>query len=211
MCSWTAALVLWGAQAPAASPQREDFLVLADGRVIEGKQLARADGGIRIHFENGDVFVPKELVRDCLISGEAAAEPAGDEERAQLAKGNVHFEGRWMTKKQRDDQLAKRVADRKQYFAALAARREWRNRAKQTTKHFAFEYTLPDDVFTNYRDLMETYFEVFVRDWKIKLPRDLGPLTVCLHVDQEAMIQVGGAGRGVLGYFKFVRPMELNF
>lgn len=194
----------------AAQEAGNDFLLLKDGRVIVGKKLTRAEGGLKLTFKNGEVFVPQELIEDCLIAGELLA-PASEEEKAQIAKGNVRFEGKWMSVKQRDALIAKRNKERTDAFKALEARKEWRNRAKQATKHFAFEYTLPDKVFDNYRDLMETYFETFIKDWKISLPRDLGPLLVCLHIDYDAMIQIGGAGQGVLGYFKFIEPMELNF
>lgn len=210
--AFTAACVLaLGRESAAAQQAGNDFLVLKDGRVITGKKLARAEGGLKLVFENGDVLVPNELVEDFLIEGDASPAPTTDEEKEQFAKGNVRFDGKWMSKKQRDDLLAKRLAERKKYFADLAARKEWRNRAKESTKHFNFEYTLPDNVFHNYRDLMETYFETFVKDWKIKLPPKLGPLLVCLHIDFDAMKQVGGAGGNVLGYFRFVTPMELNF
>ena len=210
-CALAALLLATAAPIAGAQQQGNDFLVLKDGRVIAGKKLVRAEGGLKLVFEHGEVLVPSELVQDCMIEGESAPEATTEEDKAQLAKGMVRFDGKWMSKKQRDDLLAKRLADRKKYFADLAARKEWRNRAKETTKHFAFEYTLPDNVFQNYRDLMEAYFEVFVRDWKIHLPPKLGPLMVCLHIDFEAMKQIGGAGGNVLGYFRFVTPMELNF
>src|SRR5262249_40415736 len=83
--SCIAALLLTAGAARAQ--ESGDFLVLKDGRVIEGKKLSRADGGVQLHFDNGEVFVPQELVQDCLIAGEALA-PATEEEQAQIAKGN---------------------------------------------------------------------------------------------------------------------------
>jgi tetratricopeptide (TPR) repeat protein len=199
--------VLAGASLPAPA----DFLVLKDGRVVEGKKLARVEGGIEIAYQNGKVLVPTALVGDVLIEGEALAPPANTEEESQRAKGMVRFENKWMTPKSRDELLKKRLDKRMKEFGELKAHSEWRNRYTEKTRNFAFEHTLPPEVFEEYRDLMEAYFAQFTKDWKIKLPKDLGPLKVCLYTNYEDMIQIGGAGQGVLGYFRFREPLELNF
>ncbi len=60
-------------------------------------------------------------------------------------------------------------------------------------------------------ELMEAYFTQFVKDWRIQVPKGLGKLKVCLYSNYDDMVQIGGAGGGVLGYFRFVPPLELNF
>jgi tetratricopeptide (TPR) repeat protein len=208
---WLAAAAVLCAAAPAAAAEGEnDFLLFKDGRVVAEHAVLRAEGGLELVFDNGKVFVPQELVQDFYIGGEILV-PESEEERAQAAKGNVRFDGRWMSRSQRDALVKKRVEERKQYFQAIAERSKWRNRVKVETKHFAFEHTLPDAVFERYRDLMEGYFEVFVREWKIKLPKDYEPLKVCIYSCFDEMEQTGGAGGSALGYFRFVRPLELNF
>ncbi|MCC6409548.1 MAG: hypothetical protein IT453_20485 [Planctomycetes bacterium] len=207
MRSLALALAL-GAFAPTASA---DLLVLKDGRVIQDQKLARSDGGIAIQYANGDVLVPTALVEDVIIDGEATPPPATAEEQEMAGKGLVRWEGKWIPKKRRDELLAKRTAERKKEVEEIAAHREWAKRRTAKTKHFAFEYTVPQGVFENYAALMEAYFDAFVKDWGLQAPKNLGQLPVCLHIDYDAMVQVGGAGNGVLGYFRFVRPWDLNF
>lgn len=194
--------------APAAAA---DLLVLKDGRVVEGQKLARVEAGIEIQYANGNVLIPQALVEDALIDGETPPAPATAEEQEMAAKGFVRWEGKWVPKKRRDDLLAKHLAERKREVEEIAAHREWANRRKAKTKHFAFEYTVPQSVFENYSRLMEAYFEAFLKDWDISPPKNLGQLSVCLHIDFDAMRQVGGAGGNTLGYFRFVRPWDLNF
>ena len=197
--------------AALAGTSGADFLCLRDGRIVEGRPLKRAEGGIKITYENGEVFVPDVLIGDVLIESEALAPLANAEEEQQRAKGMVRFENRWITVKARDEQLKKRVDKKLKDLEALKAHSEWRDRSKENSKNFSFEHTLPPEVFENYRDLMEAYFAQFLRDWKIPLPKGLGRLKVCLYSDYDDMMQTGGAGGGVLGYFRFVEPLELNF
>ncbi|HTF88938.1 MAG TPA: hypothetical protein VK843_11055 [Planctomycetota bacterium] len=188
-----------------------DFLCLKDGRIVEGHKLARAPGGVKVTFTNGEVLVPDALISDVLIEGEALAPPQTEEEKAQVSKGMVRFEGKWISPKSRDDLLRKRVEKRVKDLEVFKAHSEWRNRYQEKTKNFEFEHTLPPEVFENYRDLMEAYFAQFLKDWKIQAPKGLGRLKVCLYSDYGDMIQTGGAGGGVLGYFRFIPPLELNF
>ena len=58
-------------------------------------------------------------------------------------------------------------------------------------------------------DLFETYFKIFAKEWGVKRGR-LGKLKVCFYHDEDYFRQVSGAGYGVLGYFRFVDPIELN-
>jgi tetratricopeptide (TPR) repeat protein len=198
--------------AALAAPGSADLLCLKDGRVVEGRKLSRAEGGdVVVHFENGEVRVPAALIEDYVIEGEPPPAPTTPEEIAQAEKGLVRFEGKWVTPRRRDELIAKRVAERKAELDELASHRLWRNRYTESTKHFAFEHTLPKDAFENLRDLMEAYFAAFCRDWRIKPPKELGALKVCLYHDYDTFLQVGGAGNGVLGYFRFVKPLELNF
>jgi tetratricopeptide (TPR) repeat protein len=39
----------------------------------------------------------------------------------------------------------------------------------------------------------------------------MGKLKVCFYHDQDLYYQVSGAPRGAIGYFRFVKPIELNF
>lgn len=188
-----------------------DVLCLTDGRIVEGRPLERREQGVTIHFESGDVLVPNGLILDCIIDGELEThEPANEEERKMLDRGYVRFDGRWMSVAQREREVAERLEERRAYAASLRELSLWRNRGKEETRHFAFEYTVPPHIFEDYRDRMEAYFTAFAKDWKVKPPKKSPRLTVCFYGDAETFHQVSGAGSYTLGYFRYVDPMELD-
>ena len=119
------------------------------------------------------------------------------------------FEGSWVSKKRRDREIQRRIAERKAEITDNLAHCEWRNRRKEETKNFHFEYTVPQHVFEGYRDRMEAYYTVFKKDWKIRKPRN-GKLNVCFYANKKEFHRTSGAGYGVGAYFKFVEPYDLN-
>lgn len=198
------------AAALLASAAHADLLITNDGRIFDGKPMRRVTGGIEVQFEHGTVLVPQAIVFDAVLEADKNWVPTTEEEKAQTAKGMVRFDKKWMTPKQRDDLIAKRVEKRKALFEQMKARREWRNRQILDTKYFRFEHTLPDHVFEPYRDAMEAYFTEFLRTWKVKPPKNEDRLPVCFYLDEESFHQISGVGAGVLGYFRFVKPWDLN-
>jgi tetratricopeptide (TPR) repeat protein len=202
-----AALALFALGLPAAAG---DILCLKDGRVVEGPKMERKENGIELSYEHGKILIPNEMILDAVLDADAARAPATDEEKEMSSKGMVHFEGKWISAKQRDELLQKRLAARHKELEQIAARKEWRNRGQQDTAHFHFEYTVPDPIFEGYRDLMEAYYSEFARTWKLKSPGKDDRLNVSFHGDEPTFHQVSGVGYGVLGYFRFVKPWDLN-
>ena len=191
------------------APARADILALKDGRFVEGVKIERAEGGYKLLYKSGEVHVPDELVKDCLIEGEKGFEPRNEEERAKLEKGLVPFEGKWVTKAAREAAVGKRVAEKRRKLEAAKAHREWRNRYTSESANFKFEYTVDPEVQEKLRDLMETYLSVFTKKWGIARPKER--LKVCLYHDFEVFQQVSG-GAGSLAYYRFTPlPPELNF
>lgn len=188
-----------------------DILVLQDGRIFSELTLERTDGGITIHFKQADVFLPADLVLSSIIANSPPWEPETDEEREKFEKGLVPFDGKWMSVKRRDKLIEKRIDERREQIEDMELHRVWRNRHEVATKHFNFEFTVPEHLFAPFRERMEAYFSAFAKDWRVKQPRDLGKLTVCFYNDRQHFGQVSGASYGVLGYFRFVAPMELDF
>lgn len=199
------ALALLALTAPAAA----DFLCLKDGRIVE-QDTRRAQGGFLIVFEHGEVFVAEELVHEAVIEDEPFV-PSTDEEREQAAQGLVPFERRWVTPKRRDELVRRRIEERKEAVEELRAHQKWSERYQESSKHFEFHHTLPPRIFAAYRDAMEAYFEEFARTWKIKQPREQGRLMVNFYSDRDYYEQVSGASPGVVGFFRYVDPMELHF
>lgn len=212
-----AALALVALALPLAAPPSgaqsagRDILVLKDSRIFDGVRLKSGQDGITIHYEHGQILVPHDLVLDALIEDQPSWEPSTDEEREKAEKGLVPFEGKWIPRKRRDDLIAKRIEEKREQVADMQACRLWRNRHITETKHFRFEFTVPEHLFAPLRDKMEAYFSAFAKDWRVKQPRGLGKLPICFYNDRDAFRQTSGAGGGVLGYFRFVEPMELDF
>lgn len=188
-----------------------DIVCLKDGRIVNGPSMKVTEGGINVLYENGAVFISSDLIMETIIEGESNFTPTSDFEKKQLEKGLVPFQGEWLTPEKRDRKIEKFLEERKAAIADEEAHRLWRNRRMEKTKHFEFEYTVPQHIFEKYRDLMESYYTSFARQWKVRQPKELGRLKVCFYVDREKFEQIGGAGRGAAGYFRFVPPMELNF
>lgn len=207
-------LPILGLLAVLCGATRADDLILADGRFIANVKVSKTEGGYTVHYKNGDVFVPEDMVKTCYsVDSSGAFVPTTDEEKAKAEKGLVPFEGKWVTTAKRDAVIKKRRKEMEAKFKELKEHELWRNRYITKTKNFQFEYTLDQDIFQGYIDLMETYYKTFTKQWKIKKPTKLGPLTVCFYHDYDTFLQVSGTSRGVQGYYRF-RPLtqlELNF
>jgi hypothetical protein len=191
-------------------PAAADTVLLKDGRTVEApKAEKRDDGSWALKFKNGDVILPADLVKEAWCVGAEGYLPKNDEEKAKLDKGLVPYEGKWIPKAERDQKAAKKTAEAKKRVEEARAHREWRNRYKEKTTNFEFEYTIPPEIAKNYMALMEAFYAVFTKEFKITKPKER--LKVCFYHDYDTFIQVGGAGYGALAYFRFVEPLELNF
>jgi tetratricopeptide (TPR) repeat protein len=180
-----APLVALGLIAGSLAPDLPaDTACLKDGRVIDGKPMSREADALRVKFNAGDILIPNSMVLDVLLDADA-------------------------TDAAKSDSMKKRLAERKAYIEELKLLSEWRNRKKESKAHFDFEYTVPPHIYAGFRDRMEAYFTEFQKKWQVTQPKD-GRLLVCFYGDEEAFHQVSSAERGVLGYFRFVRPMELD-
>jgi len=190
----------------------QDSLQLTDGRFDMDQRISRHERGVTIHYANGDVMVPREMIRECSVlemSAEERGYSAADVER--IAKGQVFFEGKWIPTARRDEILAGRRASRSKRIEEAKLHREWKDRHKLETKNFAFEYTIDPEVMKSYADILEVYYNTFTKEWGISKPAKLGRLKVCFYHDEEYFHQTSGAPPGVIGYFRFVEPIELNF
>lgn len=190
----------------------QDSLQLKDGRFVFGKKMTATEDGVTVHFDNGDVKVPKSLIQSCTAknaSGQASALSASD--KAKMAKGLVMYKNRWVKPVLRDKELAKARKISARRISEAKERRKWVNRYKKKTRNFEFEFTLDPEMMQNYMDLMEVYYKLFTKEWRIKKPSKMGRLKVCFYHDQDYFEQVSGVSGGVIGYFRFIKPIELNF
>ena len=195
-----------------------DILIMKDGRVFDDILLESKEGGYLVKFTQGDVFVPEALVETAVFESgnQSAYQPKNASEKAKLEKGLVPFQGKWMSAGKRKKMLAKFVKEQRASIADHAEHSVWRNRYKEKTKYFNFEHTIAPHVFARYSRTMEAYFAAFCREWKVKPqkgyarnPKDTR-LLVCFYSDRDLFHQVSGANSNVLGYFRFVKPLELD-
>ncbi|MFQ5845753.1 MAG: DUF1570 domain-containing protein, partial [Planctomycetota bacterium] len=179
-----------------------DMLSLKDGRFLEGPPIKRTETGFRVHYQNGTVDIPGRLVADYFPTDETGAfVPRNDKEREMLAKGRVPWKGRWIAKSYRDKLVRKEIEARRRRIEQQKERRLWRNRAIVKTRRFVFQHTLPDDVFEELKDLFETYYETFTKEWKVRPSAKFGKVTVNIYHDEEYVLQVSGAPKGVVGWY----------
>ncbi len=191
-----------------------DMVELTDGRFVIDKKMTATEAGVTVHYENGDILIPVSMIRQTSVQsagGGAKPSQVSAEDQKKLDKGLVRHNGRWTKKAVRDRLLARQREQSKKRIEAAMKHRAWRNRYKMKTKNFSFEYTISPEKAKEYAELMETYFQVFTREWKIRKPGKIGRLKVCFYHDAEYYRQVSGAPSGVIGYFRFVPPEELNF
>jgi len=87
----------------------------------------------------------------------------------------------------------------------------WHSRYKDESKHFKFEFTVTPEIAKGYMDFFEEYWDVFSKQWRIRQPPRLGKLKICIYSNEKEFNRIGNVPRGVLGYFRFVEPLELNF
>jgi hypothetical protein len=196
------------AAVPAAAG---DVLLLKDGRTFEGVKMTREGEAIVLHFVNGDVKVPLAMVEDYAIAGAALPPPADEEERTRREQGQVRWKGKWVAAAVREREIRKETEARQKAIEEYREHREWRNRYRFRTAHFEFESTQPPAQNEEFSAHLEAYFKEFSRVWKVAIPQKWGRLKVCFYGSAADFHRTGGVGPGVLAYYRFVDPRELNF
>jgi tetratricopeptide (TPR) repeat protein len=196
-----------------AGSARADMVQLKDGRFVEGVPLKLAGKEIVAQFKNGEVHLPLSMVETYVIEGAAPPEPDTDEAKAKAAQGLVQWKGKWMKPAERDKAIKDEVDKRRAAVEDAKKHSEWRDRYKFSSKYFDFESTAPPSLNQYYSQLLDAYFEVFKKDWSISsTPKGFdAKLKVCFYPNEEMFHKTGGAPGGVLAYYRFVPPRELNF
>jgi hypothetical protein len=205
------AALLLAAAARLAAPAPADVLVLKDGRFVEGRPVAKVEAGFKIAYPSGEVLVPAVMVADYFTdAGADTYEPTTPEEKEMWAKGLAPWKGQWVSKERRAKLLAAEVEARRKRVDQQQARREWRNHVEVKTKRFVFRHTLPDDIFAQFQDLFEAYYEYFTKFWRIRPGPKFGTPEIHIYHDYESFLQRSGAPRGVVGWYS-PATRELHF
>ena len=175
-----------GALLGAAGVARADILLTTDGRIIDGPGMERNESHVVIHFENGDVQVPLEMVQDVFIAAELENLPRRERSRIQ-----------------------RRLKERREQIEDALAHSEWGNAYEETTKNFRWKYTLPKHIAEQFQARLESYYETFSKEWKVKRDRKKQKLMINFFSNMREFHRTGGAGRGALAYFMFVGDYDL--
>lgn len=202
-----AAFALFGVTGASA----QDSMFFRDGRFYEVPKLEEAGDQLKVHYRHGFVDIEKRLVLDYVTSaGGSGFQPTTDEERANVDKGLVPFEGGWVTPAKRDRELKKVREEKAAALEEYKKHQKWRDRHMVRTKHFDFEFTVPLEVGEDYMEMFEVFYEHYAKEWKAK-QKSGERLKVCFYNDKDDFHRIGNVQRGVLGYYRFVEPRELNF
>jgi len=151
-------------------PVHADELLLNDGRIISGRPVAETAGGVKVEFENGEVFIPRHMIR-------AVARAQGDQGTQVIAEVRRH--------------------------------RRWRNRFKEQTAHFQFEFTSPPAITREYMKLAEGCFAAFAKFWDVD-SSGRSRLKVCIFHDRDSFVRISAGPRNANCYFRFVEPIEFE-
>ena len=179
-----------------------DTLALHDGRFFEGRPIEKTDAGFSIKFEHGEIVVPMEMVSAYFKDGGGEEFiPANDLEKEKFEKGYLPWKGRWIRKSEWERYQKKEIEARRLRMEQMKERRLWRNHAVVKTRRFEFHHTLPDEVFAEFQDLFETYYDYFTKFWKFSPSAKFGKVTINIYHDREYFEQVSGAPSGVVGYY----------
>ena len=161
-------LLALGALASVATPF--DRVLLKDGRVIEGKLLDSSDTEyVTLRLPGADIPIPMTMVDTTYVEDLEDYVPKNAKEERELAKGNVLFEGRWMSKRRRDQALRERAEADKTLIDQLRRDQKWANHKTIETRHFIVKSNCRDEIAQRASDLLENYYNAFVDFWNIKL------------------------------------------
>ncbi|MCK6479211.1 MAG: DUF1570 domain-containing protein [Planctomycetaceae bacterium] len=204
---WATAILL----AAAASAAGADMVILKDGRVVEGIPVTKEADALLLRYPSGEVRLPLSLVEDFLSESSPPAPPADEEERARAAEGKVRWKGKWVPAAVREKEARKELDRKRKELEEARSHSEWKDRYSFATKNFAIESTQPESMNREFAERLEGYFQAFAKRFKVSVPRDWGKLKVCFYGGREDFLRTSGAGGGVLAYYRFVEPRELNF
>ena len=206
-----AALAAAFAPAPPAAAEAEDLVILRDGRIIDGVPVRRQEEFLVLAYRNGEVRLPLSFVEDYVSASTPHPEAATEEERAKRAEGLVPWRRKWVPVAVRDREARKDLEERRRDLEENLKHAEWKDRHRFQTKNFAFESTQPDSMNKDFGDRLEGYFKEFAKSFKVAVPRDWGKLTVCFYGNRKDFLRTAGVSGGILAYYRFVEPRELNF
>ena len=199
-----------------APPLRADRVITEDGRTIRPRKAREVGEGLVLEFDDGVIeLADRRGIVAVEIEGDMSDYvPQNDDEREKLEKGYVRYEGRWMSKAGYENLLAEEAAESKARADEIAAHDRFHDGWTKETKHFEFKTNTSPELLEYYADLLETYYDLMDKRFKIKLSPKMRrtKMKVNIYKRREEFVQDASypVGPGVLGYFS-PNELSLNF
>lgn len=206
-CSTILAGIASAGVAPTAAAV--DVLTLKDGRIFIDNKLSQEEDFAVVHYENGEVRVPMHLVETLIVEG-AEWLPSTDEEKEHYAKGEVPYDGKWITIAKRDKALKKRLDAQIKAVKDDLEHAAWGKRGKHESSNFFWDYTIPEHVKKGYVARCESYYQQFCKDWKVKRDKTKGKMHINFYNNAREFRKISGAPGGALAYFLLIGNYDLN-
>lgn len=192
----------------AATPAlARDRVLLKDGRVIDGTLLESDEPGyIILQLPGADIPIPDELVEKTYVESMENYVPRNKKEEKLLRSGKVLFEGTWVSRTRREQELRKRAEADEEAIRQMRKEQNWKHRKVIETRHFDIQSNCTQDVLDEYSELLENYYDAFTDYWNIRLSaKDAGRrMKFFLYRNTEDFYDITGSRPGVLGFFNFV-------
>ncbi|MEW6743592.1 MAG: tetratricopeptide repeat protein [Planctomycetota bacterium] len=180
-------------------PLPGDQVLLLDGRIVEAAVELSGDA-VTLKFKNGDITIPRDQVKEVYYEDLSRYLPQSDEEKEQLAKGFVKYEGRWISKDRLQAELQKRQAALEERLQRVKEHQEWRNALVKTSKHFKWTTNCAEEIVDQYIEIFEAYYEYFAKEFK--LPKSPEKTEIYIYRNRKDFHQISGAPGGALGFFR---------
>ncbi len=197
-------LTVWLVLASAAHPFAFDKVLLKDGRMIEGT-IAESDDDQYVVIELPGTTIPihQDLIDQTYVENLENYVPKNKKEESYLKKGWVLFEGGWMSKARREQELKRRADTQNEAIEKARHEQDWANAKIEETRHFIVTSNLPQSQMDEYVERLEIYYKSFTTHWNIKLSpgESKGKMKVFLYRTPADFYKVTRVPYGVAGFF----------
>jgi hypothetical protein len=183
-----------------------DRVVLTDGRIIEGDiQDSDDPDHLLLRIRSVDVLISNDLISTTFRENLDNYEPANKKEEDYLKRGWVLFEGRWMAKTRREQELSKRASADKRAIKEILDRQKWKNAIEISSPHFTLKSNCDEALIEAYAARLEQFYKYFRQDWGVKLSpgERKGKLGVDLFRSFSDQFRISSAGGEIMISFNF--------
>jgi tetratricopeptide (TPR) repeat protein len=175
-------------------------VVLKDGREFECP-VRSSDSGYVLTLAGVDVSVPRGDV--ATVFDDESYVPQTDDEKKWLEKGYVRFEGRWVTKSQRERALEEKRRAKEARLADFQKHVHWDPPWEKKTPLFLFRTNVSPERLDHYVDLFEAFYKEFNQEFGITISQAQAKkkIPIQIYSDEELFRQQTGEGGQTVGIF----------